>query len=430
MIWALAAAAQAHVPVLYFAGPDDDWCGVFNASEGSDVIMLDPGEYRGPCVLHANLSNVPGEQTTLQSLDPLDPAVFVGSDADYVLHVEGESLLLLELSFRDVPAGIDPVRIGGIREIAVRRSWFSGGDAGVVQLPGVVEGLAVSDTQFVDVGRAVTVGCGGACEAERVDVSQNLVLGGLRGLEVGGTGGLVLDNVLSGVGEGIAIVGAAGGEVEVAGNLVDATGAAIRVDGGALVRANVVLGAPALAATGPDVRLEGNTAVIADDQGLDLHGVALVNTAVLGPAPALAGDVEAVATVACDAACFVDAAGWDFFPAAGSPLRGAGVGPAGRDWCDRVRAEPPSVGAVEAFGERSFGPLAATFKADIDCALPDGEPTGTTTAGTTPTVDTAPPPDPPADEAVDPEGCGCAGDRAGGAWAAVLAWLLLRRRSP
>jgi uncharacterized protein (TIGR03382 family) len=425
LAWALTlstlGAARAHVPVIYFAGPGDDWCAVINGTEGSDIVMLSGGEYTGPCVVHANVSDTPGEQTTVQSLDPLDPAVFVGSDADFVLRLEGESLLVLELLFRDLPDGIDAVRVGDIREVAVRRSWFHGlGGGGVVQEASVEGGLVVSDTEFLDVARPVTLGCAGACAAGRLEVAESLVVGASTGVTVAGPAGLVIDNVLVGVTEGIRIDGVPGGAVEVVGNLVEATGAAIAVVGGVSVRSNVGMGALALGA-GAGAEVGGNTWV----GELSVDDARLVNNAVVG-AMLDSGD----GNVVCDERCFVDAAGWDFFPAPASPLRGAGIvdDAVGADWCGRVRGEPPSVGAIEAFGDASFGPLAPTFKEAIDCALPLGttDPTDPE-AGSEPTVDTGSATTPSAPPGVGREGCGCGGGSASSwPWIALLA--VVRRR--
>jgi hypothetical protein len=419
-----SALAQAHVPVIYFAGPADDWCAVINGTEGSDIVMLSGGEYTGPCEVHANVSDTPGEQTTVQSLDPLDPAVFVGSDADHVLRLRGESLLLLELMFRDLPAEVDAVRVADIREIAVRRSWLRGlAGGGVVQESDVEGGLVVSDVEFTDVARPVVLGCGGACGAGRLEVSENLLVGAVAGVAVDGPGGLIIDNVVVGAGDGIRVDGA----FELIGNLVQAEAAAIAVTGSASVRSNVAIGAPALAA-GEGAEVGGNTWV----GEVSASSARLVNNAILGPAPALEGDVG---TVVCDETCFVDAPGWDFFPAPGSPLRGAGVAEAvGADWCGRVRGDPPSVGAIEAFGEVSFGPLAPTFKEAIDCGLPLGT---DGTDGTDGALETGaetldePRGDAPPAEAGPAQGCGCGGPLglSSGGLAPLMALLVARRRA-
>lgn len=449
LVWVAAQQpASAHVPVVYFAGPTDDWCAVIDGTVGSDIVMLYPGEYHGPCDVRAHLSNVVTEQTTVQSFDPLNPAVFVGSDTDYVLKMTGESLLVMQVLFRDLPEGVDAIRVDDIRVAWVRYAWFDGvPGAGVVQVGPATE-LSVTDTEFLDVGRPVDLGCGGACAAATVEVSENFVTRGTVGITVAGGSGLVIDNVVTQVGVGIAVDGT-GGDLEVVGNLVEASGAAVDVLGGPVVLdANVAMGDPALrSGAAPEIRAVGNTwvavgaAAVALEGWTEAAGNRFVDNAVLGDLPSLPG-VPMEGSVACDAGCFTDAAGWDYFPAEGSPLRAAGVDDddLGADWCGRVRDDPPAAGAIESYGSRSFGPLAAGFKEDTDCSLPAETvppPPGTTGPTTEPPSTTGPGVDDPAGDGGAPApaatGCGCrAGSPAplstGLAAVGILAALRRRRR--
>lgn len=443
----LSVAASAHVPVIYFAGPEDDWCGVINATQGSDIVMLYGGQYVGPCDIEAKPSTLIGEQTTVQSFDPLDPAVFATSDADYVLRLSGESLLVLQLQFQDLPADIDAIRIDGIRTVWVRFSWFRDLAGRAVVQTGLADELQVTDSEFTSVALPVDVGCGGACPLEVLEVSENLVIGGDVGITVANGSGLVIDNVISGAATGLVAWGGGGAgsgvPLEITGNLVDAVGDAIAVTAGPLrLTANVAIGAPALSAPGVSgVEALGNTFAAASGAAVDLagwdaaSGNRLIDDAVLGSVPDLPG-VPVDGTVACGDGCFVDAPGWDFFPAVDSPLRGAGIsdGELGPDWCGRVRDTPPSAGAIEGYGALSFGPLGPVFKGDIDCTLPVATepPTGTdpgTTPSTPPGDDPDGDPSPPAATAETGGGCGCA---AGGsrpiALAGLAALIAARRR--
>jgi hypothetical protein len=407
----LTAPARAHVPVIYVTGPDEDWCAVINGTVGSDIVMLEPGEYLGPCDIVAEPSNQPGEQTTVQSFDPKMPAEFVGSAADYVLHASGESVVLLQLEFRDLPEHIDAVRIGDIREAWVRGGVFRDLPGRAIVQQGLTEQLLISDAEFCRVGVAVTAGCAdGSCAVPSLEIQENLVVGALTGIVIEpGVWGVLRDNVLSEVDTALQLSGTPGGELVAVGGLYEARGAAIEVlQGPVTVTTNVSMGQPAIRAAGEgiaSVQVVANTLV----GELDLAGwgagrdLRLVDNAVVGALPSLAE--PGPGNVACDEACFTDLAGWDFYPAEGSPLRGAAAPDPGlgADWCGRVRNDAPCSGAVEAYDTPSFGALQVGFKDAFDCTLPsEPEPPG--------------PPGPPA-EPGDPDpaivqppqaGCSCA----------------------
>lgn len=438
MFWSvLSTSALAHIPILYIAGPSDDWCAVINGTIGNDIVLLSPGEYRGPCDIIAKESNVSGEQTTVSSFDPLDPAVFTGSDSDYVLSVSGESLMLLEILFRDLPQGVDAVRAGPIRALWVKRAWFhSLGDAIVHE--GLIDDLRVTETEFISVEAPAVLGCAGACPISYLDVSSNLVMNNAEPLTVSSSAaGTLRDNVVVGAGAGLRLEGL-GSALEITGNLVDAAGPALVVGAGtALVGSNVLLGAPALEVPGSasDVEISGNTLKGALDlEGWDAsQGLSFVGNAVQGELPSIGGALGS-GNIACDASCFVDADSWDFYPAAGSPLRGAGAAGLGEDWCGRERSPVPAAGAFEVFGETSFGPLLAAFKDQTDCTLPTSSAlveTGDTGTATLTLEPTSPPNDPPPIETKDPSrGCSTANGSASVLALLIASLGLFHRRTP
>jgi hypothetical protein len=173
MPWWLAAVASAHVPVIYVVGPTEDWCATINGTIGNDLVMLLPGEYRGPCVITADLSDVPVEETLLVSFDPADPAVFTGSDADFVLSIDGQRLVVWQLVFRGLGPGVDAVRVGPMVRTWIRASTFDSVETAVRQVGDVGE-LLVTQNHFVDVGTGVVIGCaGGACSAPAFEVHDN-----------------------------------------------------------------------------------------------------------------------------------------------------------------------------------------------------------------------------------------------------------------
>ncbi|MEM6927694.1 MAG: hypothetical protein AAF602_12245, partial [Myxococcota bacterium] len=257
----LVHGASAHVPIIYITGPDEDWCEVINGTIGNDVVYLLPGTYQGPCEARADLSDVPAEQTTVTSFDETDPAVFGGSTGDFVLRFSGERLQIRDVAFRDLPEGVDAIRVGGIKELWVKRVAFTRvAGRGVVQ-DGPVDELRVLDTAFRDVAHPLTAGGCADCTVPQLVVNDNLVTGATVGLAVGrGATGELEDNVLVRVDEGLQLDGT-DGALTVAGAFVDAAGDGVVVSGGPVtVRASIVVGSPAVRAESPsDTALTGNT---------------------------------------------------------------------------------------------------------------------------------------------------------------------------
>lgn len=419
MIALWVAAAQAHVPQIWVAGPDDDWCAVIDGARGDDIVMLEPGVYTGPCDLVAKLGNPPdpGELTIVESIDPTDPATFVAGDADYVLRIDGVAMMLLQLAFADLPDGVDAVRVGDIEHGWVRYCWFDDVAGVAVRQVGVSPRVWVTDSEFHRVGVATDLGCDGGCPVDDLQIVENLVVDGGVGHHIGaGSSALVSDEVVYGVTTGVVLDG--GGGTTIDGVIVRATEVGVDIaDGPAQISASVVSGAPSIAADGvDDVVVTGSTlggAPSLTGWGAG-RGLALTGSAVWGELPDLGGaDVDG--TVACDEACFVDPAADDWYPSPGSPLLGAGAA-GGPDWCGRPRGEPPTAGAFEAYPAGEVGPLGPRFKEDYDCrapAAPEPEPEPE------PELSSPPP-------AAEP-GCGCA-TGASGSWVWLAAVFRTRRR--
>lgn len=405
----LAGVARAHVPIIYIASPEDDWCALINGTQGSDIVMLMPGEYRGPCDIEAKPSNMPGEQTTVQSFDPEDPARLSGSDADYVLRLTGERIILLQLLFEDLPEGIDAVRVGDVQEAWLRYNSFRDITGRAVVLDGTVGSLLVEGNELSRVGEGLSIGCE-VCSAPEIEIVNNLVLDSTIGLSIGpSASGILIDNVISGTERGVRLAGSEGSELVLTGGLYETTGPAIEVlSGPVTIDTNIVLGVPVLLAETPiEASITANTLVGELDLPDDPSGITLRDNALVGATVPMG--VPGEGSVSCGPECFVDLYGWDFYPAPSSPLRAAAVEDEalGPDWCGRVRNDTPCSGAVEAYDVPSFGPVVIGFKSAFDCSLPEE----------TDTVPPPPPPPPPEQEPSPPQeeepqeassGCSCA----------------------
>ncbi len=401
------AAALAHVPVVRVAGPEDDWCGVLAETIGNDFVLLAPGEYRGPCRFVARPSDVPAELTTLQSLDPADPALFVGSDDDFVLEVSGERAILLAVTFRGLPPGIDAVRLASPREAWVRQVTFDDVAGTSIRAEGV--DLNVVGSTFRGGGTAVHARCVGADCPTRVRLADNLVDGAALGLWVDAAAeATVLDDVY-GAATGIR----ASGVLSAEGLVVDAAATGLDLEGTAsvvasVIRAPVAVRAPASAR----VVLAGDTVLGA----LELRGAPVIASCAVDRLPALP-DAELEGTVACapPARCYTDAPSLDVYPPAGSPLVGAGRArpETPRDWCRAPRADPPTAGAFERSGA-SPGPLSLRPKRDAACVVAGGS-GGPTSRGTGDTAD----PEPPPPVVPRGEGCACGAASSPSGWVVV-----------
>jgi hypothetical protein len=413
MPWWLAAVASAHVPVIYVVGPTEDWCATINGTIGNDLVMLLPGEYRGPCVITADLSDVPVEETLLVSFDPADPAVFTGSDADFVLSIDGQRLVVWQLVFRGLGPGVDAVRVGPMVRTWIRASTFDSVETAVRQVGDVGE-LLVTQNHFVDVGTGVVIGCaGGACSAPAFEVHDNWFERTALAFDVAtGSTGTFTDDVVTGAGTALRTAG----DVAVTGAWFQSAGPAVDATAGTLTLGSSVVAGDVTGARDAVVVVTGST--VAGAVSLAAPGSVLRGSA-LDRAPTR-GDLEG--TVVCDDAtsCFTDAAAFDFYPPPGSALRAAGQADplAPLDWCGVTRPAAPTAGAWQAVGPASAGGLGSAFKDDLPCPEPgtsahSGEHTGTapedhtglpttSTTGTTPTTDGA-----PVVAASPATGCGC-----------------------
>lgn len=409
MLWLLSSIASAHIPVIYIVGPDDDWCTAIDDALGGDVIMLLPGDYTGACDIVAEGSDPVGEMTSVQSFDASAPARFVHDGvSDHILSVSGVMLTLLQVDFGELPAGVTGVEVREGDDLTVRYCTFEGGDgAGIVQTA-PVSTLRVLDNRFVGFeGVGIDLGCDGSCGIDDLLLAGNVVDGGAAALRVrtSGEAEVVDNNAFSAAGTVLDVIAPA---AVVSRNHIDGAVRAevLRFD------SNIVRGD--LAGTG---ELAFSTLLGGVDWTGSVEGNASVATD-LGE-----GNVR------CDAACFVDLEGGDFFPAEGSPLRRAVArrDDVTVDWCDNLRRNPASAGAVEGLGITSFGPVVDDYKALQDCRVSDD----TTTTGTAdPTGDTADP-GAPVDEA---GGCGCTAGPEPAGVGALLALLIVavqgRRRGP
>lgn len=408
----LHAEAADHPVNTYVLGPDDDWCAFIDeAWYGGDLILLEPGDYVGPCTIQGKPPQEDEETTTIQSLDTTRPVRFLhDGEADHVLRITGQHVALYHLVFEGVPEGVDAVRIEGTgARYWTRFNTFRDVAGTAVRVVGG-QGARVRDTRFEGVtGVPVVWGCPeGDCAVGDILFDGNLFVGASGSVVHPGAWGVVSHNIGADLaGPGLRYAGS-GGPGLVEGNLLEGDDV-LEVSGdGVLVRNNVLLGSARFDGA---VDLLGNTLLGEVAPGIGRFD----GNAVLGALPA-----EGQGNVACEApdACWVDADAWDLRPAEGGPLVGAGVDLADLpvDFCGTERPSPPDAGAVQF--TQGGQPLTLELKSHQTCAgVLDDEP------------DTGDGP------AVEASSCGCAhAATPASAWPLALglagAWRRRRRSSP
>lgn len=430
MLWWIPLA-QAHTPVIYITDPDEDWCGVIASALGGDIVMLEPGTYTGPCTIEARAPDKLGEQTIVQSFDPMDLAVLEPAPgSDHVLQISGDRLVVLQLAFRNVPAGVDAIQILDIEEAKIR--WIEMEDSeghGIRQL-GDAAIVSISDSIFLDVAHPIALGCPGCLLSELV-IDDALLVGPRVGIEVGpGVPGTLVDTLVTAATD-TAVRLSGGASLTIDGLLLESSGDALALQQGpALIRNTIAMaGGDALQVGDGSVQILGNTllgdvALSGDDTQRTLVGNALDR-----PLPGGAGDEHHNVICSEPADCFTDAAAWDFYPSEGGLLRAAGEssGDLVADWCGHVRESPPDAGAMEGYTNPTIGPITIGLKDLFDCSLPQGTDTTPQDTGTPPlttdkTTDTGAVVSP----RDAPSTCGCRG--APGSGLAGLLWLLIVRR--
>lgn len=405
---ALPGVASAHPVSTYVKGPDDDWCAFINeAWAGGDLILLEPGDYFGPCTIEGKPIFEEDETTIVQALDATNRPRFWhdGSSGDPILRITGEHVGLLHLEFPELPEGITAVEVDGLDRFWLRFLQFpdARGTAIVVRKG---EDVRIQDSWFAG---ATVVELG--CERRGCDVPDLLFRGNLldesRVIVHPRVWGTVSDNIGQGEQGPLIDYRGSGGDGVVEGNLLLSGGEALNLESDdVLVRNNIVVGG--LISRG-DAALLGNTLL----GPVDRSGGTFTSNALLA-------DSAPSGNVACPtlADCWVDAEGWDFRPVEGGPLWDAGlVDPLlEQDFCGTTRGRGPDAGALE--HTEAAGPLQFELKSRQPCA------------GLTPHVPEEPEPEPDAGAEAS-KGCGCAvgsGEVGSGALLGLMGMVLARRK--
>ncbi len=379
--------------------PGADLCAAINTLQPGEELILQPGDYRGPCVIWSG--GTPGAPVVIRGADPeRRPRIFYPGSSANVFEIRASSVRILGLEFGPTGEDVDAIRIFSGNDISIEdcRFWRINGIS-VVANHSSVHGLTVRRNVILESNAtAMYFGChdGGACIVSGLAVEGNYIRGVSApdpqvgyGLEVKlNSTGIIRDNVIvDPKGPGIMVYGARDPSwvSVVERNVVmgSRTSSGIVVGGGpAIVRNNVAVGNREAGIGLENYRGRGllRGVVVAHNTvynnwlagievpELGVRDATIVNNAVHAristPAlPPWRAGLLLGGNVDCSwGACFTDPEGLDFSPFVRSLLIGPGAMRADGwmpkdDFFGTRRGIPPAVGAVERpSGPITFGP--------------------------------------------------------------------------
>jgi parallel beta helix pectate lyase-like protein len=377
-------------------GPDRELCAAINALAPGEELALQPGSYRGPCVIRRG--GAAGAPIVIRAADPgqRPQIVYAGNSAN-VLEVKASHVRIKALAFGPTQPGVDAVRIHGGTDISVEDSEFTGvGGIAVVANHDSVSRLAVRRNIVRNsASTAMYFGChdGLGCAVTGLLVEGNFIqdvkapdseIG--YGVEVKlNSSAIIRDNVIMNTkGPGImvygsrdllsrsvvernAVVGArtssgivvGGGPVTVRNNI-----AALNREGGIGLEDYGRRGLLRMIAVVHNTLYKNGAASVALPESGRLRDVAIVNNAIQGRAgaatlPKHRPDTDLLGNVDCTwTPCFADPEAMDFSPAMDSLLFSSGSARREAwapvdDFFAAPRGPQPTIGAVE----RRGGPI-------------------------------------------------------------------------
>ncbi len=370
-------------------GPEADLCAAIDTLQPGDELVLQPGDYQGPCVIRSG--GAPDAPVVIRGADrERRPRILYPGRSANVFEIRASSVRVVGLDFGPTAENVDAIRIFSGNDIAVEECRFSQiSGIAVVANHSSVHGLTVRRNVILD-SNATTMyfGChdGASCVVSGLVVEGNYIRGVRApdpqigyGLEVKlNSTGIIRDNVIvDPKGPGIMVYGSRDpSRVSVVERNVvmgSRTSSGIVVGGGpAIVRNNVAVANREAGIGLENYRGRGllRGVVVAHNTvysnwlagievpELGVRDAILVNNAVharIGTSafPARRAGLWVAGNVDCSwGSCFAGAAGLDFSPVVGSLLMGPGA-IWEEAWMPRDdlfggrRGMPPTVGAVE-----------------------------------------------------------------------------------
>jgi hypothetical protein len=370
-------------------GPDVDLCAALSQVQPGEELLLQPGEYRGGCVIRRG--GLPGAPVVIRAADPdRRPHLTRPGQAVNMLEIRASDITIRELEFGPTVTGADGVRIIFGNRVTVEDCHFTQmGGIAVVANHTSVRGLTVRRNVITDSNATgMYFGChdGNTCTVTDLRVEGNYIRGVTApnpeigyGLEVKlNSSGIIRDNVIVDTkGPGIMVYGSRDLVTEsvVERNFVrgSRTSSGIVVGGGPTVVRNNVSGWNVEAGIGLEnygrrgllrgivvvhnsVYNNAQGGIMRPDQGpLD---ASILNNAAHARAgtpalPSPRAGLRLVGNVNCSwVPCFANPESFDFSPFPGSLLGGPSVPRAEDsvptdDFFGSPRHFPPTIGAIQ-----------------------------------------------------------------------------------
>ena len=216
LLWVLACGQSVAAAEL---GPGDDLCAAINALAAGEELVLQPGDYQGPCAIRRG--GAPGAPIVIRAADPeRRPRIVYAGDNANVLEVHASHVRISGLEFGPTQWGVDAIRIFGGTDISVEQCLFSrvGGIAVVANSASVTRLAVVRNVIRDSNSTGMYFGChdGVRCTVSGLRVEGNFIhevraldpeVG--YGLEVKlNSSGIIRDNVIVNTkGPGIMVYG-------------------------------------------------------------------------------------------------------------------------------------------------------------------------------------------------------------------------------
>jgi len=370
--------------------PTDNFCRVINDPMSGNEVTLNPGVYRGPCIIRRG--GEPYRPLIIRAKSETDrPRINYDGNSANVLEVRADHVIIKGLAFG--PTHVDAIRIRANKDVTVIDCEFVEIEGiAVVANQSSLQGLVVSRNRVRDSrSTAMYFGChdGYACRMSGIIIEKNRIDGVTAAVNEIGYGiqvklnssAIIRDNAIKDTkGPGIMVYGGHDTSTEslIERNFVSGsrTSSGIVIGGGpAIVRNNIALFS---AVSGIGLEDYGQRGLLRHIQlgfnsvyGNKMGGITapqgkVADTLLVGNVgwndstpsvfPPEQSGLSKSDNISCEQACFADPANFDFSPVFGSTLDRHAV-TFQAEWLPEVdffgnpRKSPPRAGAVESVGQ-------------------------------------------------------------------------------
>jgi Right handed beta helix region len=161
-------------------GPGSDWCQALRALPPGEELVLQPGDYTGPCTV--TRGGVPGAPLVIRAKDPAHrPRIVYPDRATNVLNIRASHVLVRGLEFGPTQTDVDAIRIHSGDDVTIEDCRFVElGSIAIVANSQSLRGLTVRRNEVLrSKSTAMYFGChdGMACIISELLIEQNYIDG-------------------------------------------------------------------------------------------------------------------------------------------------------------------------------------------------------------------------------------------------------------